>query len=257
MKEKIKFIQISDTHLFGMVEGKLNGSNSYINLKQVLSSISFNDIDFIVVSGDLSQDCTPDSYKHLITLLEETKTKYYLMPGNHDDVDVLNKSLNINWIKDESDYSFEYSDWFFYMLDTSKHPEEFGVLSPDQLLNLQNALLENKSKLTVIFMHHHPVKIGSRWMDEMMLNQKEEFINIIKSNPQIKAVLYGHIHQSFQKEIDGVLYASAPSTCFQVKENTFNFAFGTNNPGYRVIELDGEVVSSNVVWLKELNKSTS
>lgn len=249
MQSAIYIAQISDTHLFGDRNRKINGSNSYVNLRMVLNQIQHlsQKPNLIVVTGDLSQDCTFESYQHLANLLNDTNIKYYLLPGNHDDVNVLNRVFDYNWVQDNIDYFFDFSNWFFYVIDTSHYPEDGGRLSNKQFTNFDKSLNENKNKPTIVFMHHHPLEINSLWMDKMILKEKNEFNQIIKRNPEVKAVLFGHIHQVFEKLINSTFYGSAPSTSFQVLPNCEMFALERLAPGYRLIELEGNKFSSRVV----------
>lgn len=251
MSKKKVIVQISDTHLFGDTNKELNGANSYLNLSKVLSYIQaeLEKVDLIICTGDLSQDCTPDSYKHLANLLNVTDINYHLIPGNHDDVDMINKVFDFTWLKNNVDYSFDLENWFFYFIDSSEYPKEGGYVTPDQLSNFSNALKNNQNKSTVVFLHHHPLKINSSWMDKMLLNSSNEFNEIIENNSQVKAVLFGHIHQVFEKVLGKTLYASAPSTSFQVKSNAETFLLDKLIPGFRLIELDGENFNSKVVWV--------
>lgn len=242
--------QISDCHLFGDKNKKINGSNSYQNLKSVLEYIvSKEKLDFIVVSGDLSQDCTVESYQHLLNLLNETRIKYYLLPGNHDEVSVLNKVFDYRWEKGKVDYCFDLDNWFIYFIDTARYPDDSGQLSFEQISKLEAALNQNKTKPTIIFMHHHPIKLNSKWIDKMILKEYEAFNKTVEKNPQIKAVLFGHIHQIFEAMINTTFYASAPATCYQVLSKTEKFTMDKLTPGYRLIELDGDRFSSKVVWV--------
>lgn len=244
-------VQISDTHLFGDKNRKINGANSYLNLINVLNHIiTLNEKpSLIVVSGDLSQDCTFESYQHLANLLNKSNIKYHLFPGNHDDVDVINKVFEFNWIKDKVDYHFDFNNWFISVIDTSVYPEDSGTLSGEQLVKLEGNLIQNKNKPTIVFMHHHPVIVDSPWIDKMILKEKEDFNKIIKQNPQVKAVLFGHIHQVFEKFMNGTFYGSAPSTSFQVLPNTKMFTVEKIIPGYRIIELDKDKFSSKIIWI--------
>lgn len=244
-------VQISDTHLFGDKNRKINGSNSYQNLKEVMNHILAlkRKPDLIFVSGDLSQDCTFESYQHLANLLNTSGIKYYLFPGNHDDVDVINKVFEFNWIRNKVDYSFDFNEWFISVIDTSVYPEVAGELSEDQLKNFEKSLLQNKNKPTIVFMHHHPLPVSSKWLDNYILKDAEKFNNIVKLNPQIKAVLFGHIHQVFERNIDGKFYGSAPASCYQVLPKTEMFTIQNLNAGYRSIEIDGDKFDSKVVWV--------
>ena len=252
MSLKHYLIQISDTHLYGDKNKKINSSNSYQNLKKVLNHIANLKVkpELIVVSGDLSQDCTFESYQHLANLLNAFGIKYYLLPGNHDDVTIVNKVFDFNWVKDAADYFFEFKDWFIYVLDTTAYPEDGGKLTLKQFTGFESNLKQKKEMSTLVFMHHHPLLINSPWMDNMILKEKEQFNQIIKQNPQIKAVLFGHIHQVFEKTINGTFYASAPSTSFQVLPNCEMFTLEKLTPGYRLIELEDNKFSSKVIWVE-------
>lgn len=243
--------QISDTHLFGDKNRKINGANSYSNLKHVLENISklIEKPELIVLSGDLSQDCTFESYQHVSNLLHKIGIKYYIFPGNHDDVDILNKVFEFNWLKDNVDYGFDFYNWFIYVIDTSVYPETSGSLSKVQLDNLKKKLEENKNKPTIVFMHHHPILVNSQWLDEMILKEYKDFNKIVKSNPQIKAVLFGHIHQVFESSINSIFYGSAPASCYQVLPNTKTFTIDKLTPGYRLIGLDEDKFNSKVIWV--------
>ena len=247
-------VQISDTHLFGDKNRKINGSNSYLNLKTVLNYVTSTITpDLIFVTGDLSQDCTFESYQHLSNLLNKTGIRYRLLPGNHDDVDVINKVFEYDWIKDSVDYGVSFYNWFVYVVDTSVYPDVSGALSSVQLKNLEMNLNKNKDMPTIVFMHHHPIPVKSEWLDNYILKNPENFNQIIKSNKQIKAVLFGHIHQIFEQNINGVLYASAPASCYQVMPNTKTFTIDKLVPGFRLIELNGENFNSKVVWINQLH----
>ncbi|MBI2996490.1 MAG: metallophosphoesterase [Candidatus Melainabacteria bacterium] len=251
-------IQISDPHLFGDKNRKINGANSYLNLKKVFDNISKLTLkpNLLILSGDLSQDCTFESYQHLANLLNKSGIKYCIFPGNHDDVDVINKVFDYNWIKNSVDYCIELGNWFLYIIDSSVYPEDSGSLSEKQLLNLENILKINKNKSTVIFTHHHPIKINSSWMDKMMLKEAKHFNDIVLKNKQIKAVLFGHIHQVFEKQESDLLYASSPSTAYQVRSDCNEFIVDKTIPGYRIIQLDednedkGEKLISKIIWVE-------
>ena len=250
--QKHYIVQISDTHLFGDKHRKINGSNSYQNLKSVINHVTSLDKkpELIVVSGDLSQDCTFESYQHLANLLNKCGIKYCFFPGNHDDVDVLKKVFDVNWEKDKVDYSFDINGWSINIIDTSVYPEVLGELSDVQLNNLEKNLKQNKNKPTIIFMHHHPLPVSSKWLDNYILKDAEKFNNIVKSNSQVKAVLFGHIHQVFERNLNGIFYGSAPASCYQVLPKTEMFTIEKLTAGYRLIELDGDKFGSKVVWVE-------
>ncbi len=252
MTSKHTIIQISDTHLFGDKSRRINGFNSYSNLNKILSHIktTFEKADCLMVTGDLSQDGTFESYQHIANLLNKIGIKYYLMPGNHDDVESINKVFDFKWIIDNVDYSIELGDYLLCCIDSTLYQRDEGAFSEEQLIRFENRLKKNKDKHTIVFMHHHPLKSISPWMDGMMLINYEKFNSVIEKYPQIQAVLYGHIHQVFESNINGTFYGSVPSTAYQIHPKTEVFTMDTVSGGYRVIELENGKFNSKIVRVK-------
>jgi len=73
----------------------------------------------------------------------------------------------------------------------------------------------------------------------------------VNVHPQVRAVIWGHIHQEFSLRRNGVYFWGAPSTCLQFKRGATQYESDTLAPGYRRLELvpDGRIVS-DVVRLK-------
>ena len=83
----IQFIQITDTHLLETEQGHLLGLETQYSLDCVLKTVQSenSDIDFFVVSGDLSQDGSLSSYQRLKDSLAPFKVPSFWFAGNHDD----------------------------------------------------------------------------------------------------------------------------------------------------------------------------
>lgn len=250
MSLKYNLVQISDTHLFSDKEAKINGSNSYLNLEKVLKYVSGLEEkpELLLLTGDISQDSTPASYQNVLELLNACNIKYYLLPGNHDNADVINSVFKYQWIRDKVDYFVRFKDWLLYFIDTTIYPYEEGKLEHEQIVKFQKTVTSNKDVPTIVFMHHHPVPIKSKWMDKMILKNHDDFNKVVRENSQIKAVLFGHIHQVFEEKIDNVFYGSVPATCYQLVPQNNVFAVDKLTPGFRLITLDGNEFKSKVVW---------
>jgi Icc protein len=98
-------------------------------------------------------------------------------------------------------------------------------------------------------MHHHPVLVNSKWIDKSILHDSDKYLKIVKDNNQIKAVFFGHIHQVFETKLDGVIFCSAPSSCYQVLPKTEMFTVEKLTPGYRIIEIGNGDISTSVCWI--------
>src|SRR5665811_664943 len=75
-----RFAFISDTHI-GSPDGKAEE-----DLRRTVNDInSKNDIDFVVITGDITELGTNDELPGAKKIFDSLKVKYYIIPGNHDD----------------------------------------------------------------------------------------------------------------------------------------------------------------------------
>ena len=117
----------------------------------------------------------------------------------------------------------------------------------DQLSLLERAL-EHASRdgiYTLVCLHHHPVVIGSAWLDEQMVADAGPFFDILDRYPGVKGVLWGHMHQQVDTGRNGVALMGSPSTCVQFKPGSERFRADELDPGFRWLELqaDGAIVT--------------
>jgi len=71
----------------------------------------------------------------------------------------------------------------------------------------------------------------------MTIENSDQLFSIIKKHQQVKAICYGHIHQETEEVINNTLILGTPSTCFQFKPLSVDYALDSNKPGYRVFSL--------------------
>jgi Icc protein len=79
--------------------------------------------------------------------------------------------------------------------------------------------------------------VGSPWLDEIRLNNAEDLFAILDHQPQVRGLVFGHIHQAFSAERKGVALLGAPSTCIQFLPGSQDFALDAATPGFRWLEL--------------------
>jgi len=89
----------------------------------------------------------------------------------------------------------------------------------------------------MVCLHHHPVAMQSRWLDSVGLANANEFWSVIDSHPQVRAVVWGHVHQAFEGARRGVRLISTPSTCAQFQPRSDQFAIDGLPPAYRLLTL--------------------
>ncbi|MBS9391065.1 MAG: 3',5'-cyclic-AMP phosphodiesterase [Dolichospermum sp. WA123] len=246
---RIQIIQITDTHLFANEEQKLSGIKTAKSLQTVVKNIEKLDTlpDFLILTGDLSEDQTPESYKYLKDLLNRLRISVYWLPGNHDNLYTMQQLLTDDaYICSQK--SFLCGDWQFLLLNSTVPGCVHGQISSEQLIWLDKQLRSSEQQ-TLIALHHPPFKIDSEWLDSYGLRNPEELFAVIDCYPQIKLVIFGHIHQEFEFERRGVKYLGTPSTSIQFKPKTSKFSLDNKQPGFRLLNL-----YSDGTWKTEVNR---
>jgi Icc protein len=248
VSSRIDFIQITDLHLDDPPTTLKNGRDTTENLlKRVLSNISFDETDFFICTGDLTANPSVPAYKRLISVFKHVPLPIYCLPGNHDDPSLAVKftqTSNLSWNK-----SITQKPWQIVLLNSREPNAVHGRLGNSELAFLQTCLQQQPSLHALICLHHQPVPIGSEWLDQHLIKDQQTFFSIIDKHPQVRGIIWGHIHQVFETQRDNIRLLGTPSTCTQFKPNSIHFAVDTQPPAYRRISLypDGKI-TTNVVW---------
>ena len=102
----------------------------------------------------------------------------------------------------------------------------------------------------MIYLHHQPINVNSRWIDAIGLENKVELYNILDNCNKIKGLFFGHTHQSIEMNYKDIQLIGTPSTCRQFKPKSDSFAMDNSPPAYRKIQLNNNgSIDTNVVWL--------
>ena len=232
----LRVLQITDMHIRSAPGPEYMASriDTEETLQSVLDEIHANEpADSIVVAtGDLVRDPVEAAYQRLKTRLNGSSNRYYLLPGNHDDAVLLRKMLNRDNSWCVGQHAF--GDWLMLFLDTSQRPEQSeGMLSKAELSRLERTLAVSGRRHVMLFLHHPPVSVGSSWMDEIGLGNADALFAVTDRYPQIKGMVFGHIHQQFEGARKGVRMIGSPSTCIQFKPGTGQFEIDALTPAYR------------------------
>ncbi len=204
--------------------------------------------DAIVATGDLVQDETQAGYELFKSVLAPLGIPILCIPGNHDDPDIMARVLNTTPF--QLNGSYQVNDWSLIMLSSFARGEVGGYISAAELQRLNATLHEHRALHTLICLHHQPVPMGSRWLDNVALHNPQDLLNIVDAAPQVRALLWGHVHQESDQQRNGIRFMSTPSTCSQFRPHCDDFALDNHPPGFRWLELlaDG-TINSEVKWL--------
>lgn len=243
------FVQISDTHLFRDPSTKLWDVAPDPMLDRALEELDkLGAPAFFLVTGDCSSDGSTDSYRRLGEKLHRFSVPVYYVPGNHDDVGSMARIFLGRDLppREKLTQTFEALGWRFVLLDSSVPGEDGGELGDAQRAWLRATLATQPNTPTIVVVHHNPVPVGSAWLDPMTIADANALAAILETSSQVRAVLFGHIHQVFETRRNGAQYLSAPSTFFQFKPNSPRFGKDDRAPGVRIVRLNGGTVRSAV-----------
>jgi Icc protein len=94
-----------------------------------------------------------------------------------------------------------------------------------------------------VCLHHQALDCGSEWLDLKGLKDSAQLRARLARHDNVRAVLWGHVHQESDQIIDDILWMSSPSSCVQFKPGSKEFALDSEAPGYRYLSLyaDGRI----------------
>jgi Icc protein len=247
----MKFLQITDPHLYGSAAATLRGVQTDASFHAVLEHALARVPDYaaMLVTGDLVQDDTA-GYLRFRSILGNLGKPVLCIPGNHDEPEAMRRELNAAPFRLCGAHVF--GEWKFVMLDTYESGCVGGRLSSDELARL-DAELDGCAQHAMVCLHHHPVAMGSRWLDTSGLANAAEFWRVIDAHACVRAVSWGHVHQVYQGHRGGVQLFATPSTGAQFLPGSDRYAVDTRPPAYRMFELhsDGRI-ETQVHWIELL-----
>jgi Icc protein len=229
-------VQLSDSHLFGEAHGTLLGMNTRDSLQKVIELVRVqqSQIDLLLATGDLSQDGTLASYQQFRELTRQLDAPARWIPGNHDEPQIMAEAAVQSALLDSV---VDIGNWRVTLLDSAVPGSVPGYLQDEQLQLLARSLSEAPERHHLVCLHHHPVSIGCAWMEPIGLRNPEAFFEVLDRFPQVRAVLWGHVHQEIDQLRNNVRLIASPSTCIQFEPGSEDFKVGEQAPGYRWLRL--------------------
>jgi 3',5'-cyclic AMP phosphodiesterase CpdA len=129
------------------------------------------------------------------------------------------------------------ADWPVRIIgvDTLLPGHSGGLLCSERLAWLQGSLEAAPDVPTLVAMHHPPFETGIGHMDDIGLEGREAFAELIAKHPQVALVTCGHLHRSIRTNLGGRSVITAPSTAHTVQLDIARDAasmFRMEPPGY-------------------------
>ena len=256
----LRLLHFTDLHLCADEGAVLRGVQPLATLRQSLAQAAAQchssgwRPDAIVVTGDVVHD-DPGGYQLFRQEFAALGVPVCCIPGNHDDAAALSGALNQPPFITGG--HLDLNGWRVVLLDTSVAGQDGGHLPPGQLQQLEQSLATATTPVLVC-LHHHPVPMHSQWLDHIGLDNAAEFFGILDAHRSVRALLWGHVHQSYDALRRGVRLLATPSTCAQFLPHSDDFAIDPRPPAFRTLELwaDGSVLT-DLYWVDSCGTGSS
>lgn len=236
----LTIIQITDLH-FNLAGDDLARLNAVIN--HINNNIFGEKI--LILTGDLVSKKESSLYKRLAEIICTIGCDTYVIPGNHDNREILKNLFYGDRLFHNKELHAE--NWVSLLLDSSYPGKNLGsgMLPQSELDFLDKKLLDNKEKNALLFIHHPPILFGAKWFQNICLENVGKFDEIVKKHKNVRAIIFGHAHTQHSSCKNNILYVSAPSICFQFDHSVDDHTVTKNtNPGYNWYKLhkDGSLI---------------
>lgn len=214
--QQFKFAWLTDIHIgYPTASEDMNQSVQDIN--------SFDDIDFTIVSGDITATGTLEELTTAKSILDKLKKPYYIIPGNHDTK--WSESACTDFIKlwGNDRFNFEFNKIYFVGLHQGPRMRMAdGYFAPEDLRWFDSLFkTKNDSAKPLIFITHYP-------LDESIANWYEMTRRLKTLNT--KVVLFGHGHANKIYNLEGIPGVMGRSN-LRAKEL---------NGGYNIVEISND-----------------
>ena len=251
----VKLIQLSDLHLVppGKLTSKVLDTNAILEetINEILRKQDyFGQIEGLLVTGDISDDGSIDSYLSAYEKLIKLNVPILVIPGNHDlrkpMREVFNEHVEFSINSSQFDWVFKYEETVIIGLDTLVEGENFGFLEKTSLEFLSNQLSIHNGSDIILLIHHPPINTGIYFMDKIGLKNSSELSECLKATSRPVRILCGHVHGVYHGLLGIHPVVSAPSVCSAFEFNRKKFApvgFNRGPTGYAYLE-----TSSNGFW---------
>jgi len=243
LSQAIRIVQITDCHLPGDPEQEYRGANPHNNLKGLLKKVRAFAPDLLLATGDLSEDASLASYQALQTYFEPLGVPILALPGNHDDAGLLAKTFPGSPV--DSITVTGHGQWQIIRVNSCLAGKPEGRLTEQALQQLNQVLLDEPDRLRLLALHHQPILANSPWIDKYRLFEPEAFLALLARAPGVKAVVWGHIHQVHDSEMNGIAMLGGPSSAINSLPGMEKFTADSLGPACRWLELrlDGTITS--------------
>jgi 3',5'-cyclic AMP phosphodiesterase CpdA len=274
MSLNFRFAVVSDLHIglphtiwdhpsrFHLVEVSIPA------LELIVEHLEQQELDFLLLPGDLTQHGEPENHAWLQKRLSQLPFPVYVVPGNHDVPNLLPDERSIG-LKDFPHYYHQFGYHnpieLYYTCEVlpgvqliglnsnqfDDSGKQLGRLDEPQLAWLEQVLAQNKDKLVLVMIHHNVVEhlpgqsnhaLGQRYMLE-----NAPVLRKILSDAGVNLVFTGHLHVQDVAYHEGI-YDITTGSLVSYPHPYRILQLRTDNQGKRWLQIESHRIKSVPGW---------
>jgi len=205
-------VQLSDLHLCEDAAGPARRLEHAVRCVTALQPRP----DAVLLSGDLVDVASRVAYEQAHQLLAPLGLPLHVIPGNHDDRDLLRARFGPGPAPAGAPVRFAVNCGPLRLvgLDSTCPGSEAGVLPAEQLSWLEQTLAQEPETPTLLALHHPPVLTGVRSIDAIALAVEDRVAleAVVRRHPQVQAIACGHAHTTMTTTFAARPLLICPST---------------------------------------------
>ncbi len=187
--QTFKYAFVTDTHI-GTETGEAD-------LRRTITDINEQkDIDFVVITGDVTEMGTYEEVQLAYRLLATLKIPYYIIPGNHDTGWSESGGVDFNNRFGDDKFTFDFQGYRFIACASGPYVRmSDGHIPRNAIVWLDSLLASTPKEMPLIFINHYP-------LDESLDNWYEAIDRLKKFN--IQYIICGHGHRNKAYDFEGI-----------------------------------------------------
>lgn len=176
----LKFTLLTDIHV-------TPGNKNEIHLKAAIEEINHNDSQFVILSGDLSNEGSDEQLYNVKSIIDKLNKPIYVIPGNHENNWSQSATKTFNDIWGEDKFVFETDSLIFIAMNCGPFMKMGdGHIKQEDLIWLEKELSSRcTSGKKVVSINHYPLQ------DD--LDNWQDYVSILQKYPTIIHIC-GHYH---------------------------------------------------------------
>jgi Icc protein len=239
----MKFLHLTDSHILKSYEHDKLASlfnqvaNPLEKVRRIVEGVS-EEVDFIMITGDLIHDGGSEDYLLLKQLMDESKIPVYVALGNHD----VKANFHEAFFGEKKEQAYYYellvNNYRLIVLDSAVKDLHEGSVSEEQLNWLEEILKESYGEGTLLFLHHPIV-----WEDEQLSMQNNERLIHILKNSDCLGIFTGHTHMNGLFYIDEIPQFTSEGISFGLEKHDGTKISATNQSAYNEYHVQNKKIS--------------